>query len=83
MDKNGVPVILSDNEVTCHITGPGRLLSLEASNNSDMSDYTDNRHRVFNGRILAYLQATGEEGELKVQFTSPWLEATEITIQAR
>lgn len=83
VDKNGVPVILSDNEVTCHITGPGRLLGLEASNNSDMSDYTDNRHRVFNGRILAYLQATGEAGELKVQFISPWLEATEITIQVR
>lgn len=75
--------MLADNEITCRITGPGRLLGLEASNNSDMSDYTDNRHRVFHGRILAYIQATGEEGEVKVQFTSPWLESTEVTLRVR
>ena len=56
VDEDGVPVILSDNEVTCHISGPAELLGLEASNNSDMSDYTDNRHRVFHGRILAYVR---------------------------
>ncbi|MCU6167613.1 DUF4982 domain-containing protein, partial [Enterobacter roggenkampii] len=47
VDENGVPVMLSDNEVTCRIIGPAKLLGLEASNNEDMSDYTDNRHRVF------------------------------------
>lgn len=82
VDEDGVPVILSDNEVTCHISGPAKLLGLEASNNSDMSDYTDNRHRVFHGRILAYVQATGEEGEIKINFTSPWLESTEVTLVA-
>ncbi len=82
VDEDGVPVILSDNEVTCHISGPAELLGLEASNNSDMSDYTDNRHRVFHGRILAYVQATGEEGEIKINFTSPWLESTEVTLVA-
>ncbi|MDR1502401.1 MAG: DUF4982 domain-containing protein [Prevotella sp.] len=80
VDGNGVPVMLSDNEVTCRIIGPAKLLGLEASNNEDMSDYTDNRHRVFHGHILAYIQATGEQGEVKVQFTSPWLKTTEETI---
>lgn len=82
VDEDGVPVILSDNEVTCHISGPAKLLGLEASNNSDMSDYTDNRHRVFHGRILAYVQATGEEGEIKINFTSPWLEPTAVNLVA-
>ncbi|MCK9341453.1 MAG: DUF4982 domain-containing protein, partial [Synergistaceae bacterium] len=82
VDEDGVPVILSDNEVTCHISGPAKLLGLEASNNSDMSDYTDNRHRVFHGHILAYVQATGVEGEIKINFTSPWLEPTEVTLVA-
>jgi hypothetical protein len=79
-DEDGVPVMLSDDEVTCRIIGQGRLLGLEASNNSDMSDYTDNRHRVFHGRILAYVQATGEQGEIKITFTSPWLNPVEITL---
>lgn len=80
VDENGVPVMLSDNEVTCRIIGPAKLLGLEASNNEDMSDYTDNRHRVFHGHILAYIQTTGEQGEIKVQFTSPWLKSVEETI---
>jgi hypothetical protein len=82
IDENGIPVMISDNEITCHITGTGRLLGLEASNNSDMSDYTDNKHRAFYGRILAYVEAKGEEGEIKVKFTSPWLKSTEMIINA-
>lgn len=83
VDENGVPVMLSDNEITCRISGPAKLLGLEASNNEDMSDYTDNKHRVFHGHILAYIQATGEQGEVKVQFTSPWLKSAEETIQVK
>ena len=83
VDENGVPVMLSDNEITCRISGPAKLLGLEASNNEDMSDYTDNKHRVFHGHILAYIQATGEQGEIKVQFTSPWLKSVEETITVK
>lgn len=82
VDEQGVPVMLSDNEVTCRISGPAKLLGLEASNNNDMSDYTDNVHRVYHGRILAYVQATGEAGDIKVSFTSPWLEPKEIILNA-
>lgn len=82
VDEQGVPVMLSDNEVTCRINGPAKLLGLEASNNTDMRDYTDNVHRAYHGRILAYVQATGEQGEIKIGFTSPWLEPAEITLNA-
>src|SRR5699024_5072456 len=40
VDENGVPVMLSDNEITCDLSNNGVLLGLEGSNNSDMSDYT-------------------------------------------
>lgn len=83
VDQKGVPVMISDNEVTCTIEGPAKLLGLEASNNSDMSDYTDNVHRVHHGRILAYVQATGAEGTAKVKFTSPWLKSAETTISVK
>ena len=80
VDEKGIPVMFSDNEVTCQIQGPAKLLGLEASNNEDMSDYTDNKHRVFHGKILAYIQATGQQGEIKIRFTSPWLKAVNTTI---
>lgn len=81
VDEDGLPVMLSDNEVTCRIAGPARLLGLEASNNEDMTDYTDNRHRVYHGRILAYIQATGQEGDVHVRFSSPWLEPVSIDLK--
>ena len=79
-DENGIPVMLSDNEITCSLIGPARLLGLEAGNNEDMSDYTDNRQRVYHGQILAYIQATGEPGDVKVRFSSLWLNPVETTI---
>ena len=83
-DQNGLPVMLSDNEVTCTITGPGTLLGLEAGNNSDMTDYTDNVQRVFHGHIAAYIQATGESSQpIKVTFTSQWLKPVDVTVNVK
>ncbi|MEA4936978.1 MAG: glycoside hydrolase family 2 TIM barrel-domain containing protein [Paludibacter sp.] len=83
VDEKGTPVMMSDDEVTCHISGPASLLGLEASNNKDMSDYTDNKHRVFHGRILAYIKANGTAGQVKVTFTSPWLKTAETVIDVK
>lgn len=82
VDEDGIPVLLSDNDVTCHIAGPAKLLGMEASNNEDMTDYTDNSHRVYHGRILTYVQATGEAGAINIKFTSPWLKSIETIISA-
>ncbi|HEY3390100.1 MAG TPA: DUF4982 domain-containing protein, partial [Prolixibacteraceae bacterium] len=80
VDEKGVPVMISDDEVTCKIDGPAILLGLEASNNADMGDYTDNVQRVYHGRLLAYIQSTGIQGKVNLTFTAPWLKETKITI---
>jgi hypothetical protein len=73
--------MISDDEVTCTIDGPAKLLGLEASNNSDMGDYCDNKQRVFHGRLLAFIQATGSGTEaITVRFTAPWLKPVEVKI---
>ena len=82
VDEQGIIVKLGDNDITCQIEGPARLLGLEGSNNSDMSDYTDNHHRAFHGRLLAYIQTTGEKGEIRVKLTSPLLKGTEVVLKA-
>lgn len=82
VDEQGTIVKLGDNDVTCQIEGPARLLGLEGSNNSDMSDYTDNHHRAFHGRLLAYIQTTGEKGEIRVKLTSPLLKGAEVVLKA-
>jgi hypothetical protein len=45
-----------------------------------MGDYTDNKQRVFQGRLLAYIQAGENAGEVKVKFSAPLLKSEELTI---
>jgi len=45
-----------------------------------MGKYRDNVKRVFRGRLMAYVQATGELGEIKVKFTALWLKPVELVI---
>ena len=81
VDENGLPVMISEDEITCEIQGPVRLLGLEASNNSDMGNYKDNVQRAFHGRLLAYIQSTGTTGEATLKFTAPWLKPAEIKLK--
>ncbi|MFV0290769.1 MAG: sugar-binding domain-containing protein [Mangrovibacterium sp.] len=80
VDEYGVPVMLCEDEITCHVKG-GKLLGLEASNNSDMSDYTDNKHRVYHGKMVAYIRIGDKPEEVAVKFTSDWLESVNATVR--
>jgi len=82
VDEKGVPVLISDDEITCTIEGPAKLLGLEASNNSDMGNYKDNVQRVYHGRLLAYVQANGDAGKIKVKFTAPWLKEAIVSVES-
>lgn len=81
VDEQGIPVRLADSEITCRIEGPARLLGLENGNNSDMSEHRDHRQRVWRGRLLAYVQATGEAGDIRIRFTSPLLQKAEVVLR--
>ncbi|WP_294083983.1 sugar-binding domain-containing protein [Proteiniphilum sp. UBA5384] len=83
VDEHNNLVILADNRITCTIEGEATLLGLEAGDNEDMGDYTDNVQRVFNGRLLAYIQADGKPGTVRIKFSSPLLQpvTTDIEIQ--
>ncbi|WP_421941487.1 sugar-binding domain-containing protein [Pedobacter sp.] len=82
VDEDGIPVMLADDEITCNIIGNARLLGMEAGNNSDMSDYTDNKQRVFKGKMLVYIQTNGKPAEeVTVRFTAPWLKPAILKIK--
>ena len=83
LDDNGNRVHLADNDITCTISGPVVLLGLEGSNNSDMSDYTDNHYRAYHGKLLAYIAAGNGKGIATLKFTSPLLKSTEVTIEIK
>lgn len=81
-DENDVLVKLADNNIHCQIQGPGKLLGLEGSDNTDMGNYRDNQQRVHNGQLLAYIKTTGN-GEIKVRFSSALLKGTEVIIKTQ
>ena len=81
VDEKGIPVMISDDELTCTIDGPAKLIGLEASNNTDMGNYRDNIQRVYHGRLLAYVLETGEAGAITVKFTAPWLKQAEVKMR--
>ncbi len=83
VDEKGIPVIQADDEVTFTVTGPARLLGLESANNSDMTSYRDNSHRVYNGRMLAYLQTTGNTGEVNITVSAPWLKSAKVSLRVK
>ncbi len=81
VDEDGLPVILAEDEITCQVVGKGRLLGMEAGNNADMGDYTDNKQRAYHGKMIVYVQANGDPDEkLAVRFTAPWLESADVEL---
>ncbi|QNL47987.1 glycoside hydrolase family 2 protein [Olivibacter sp. SDN3] len=83
MDENGLPVTLADDNIHCRMVGPAKLLGMEASNNTDMGDYRDNQQRAYRGRLLAYVQPTGEQGEVQIEFSSPWLKPVTVKLEVK
>ncbi|MDR0658141.1 MAG: glycoside hydrolase family 2 protein [Mediterranea sp.] len=81
IDEDGRLVTASDNEITCLVMSRGaQLLGMEAGNNTDMGDYTDNRQRVFRGQMIVYIRTDGKS-EVKVQFSSPWLQSDTVILK--
>lgn len=81
VDEDGKPVLLSDDELNFRVRGAAKLLGLEASDSRDMGDYSDNRQRVFQGKMLAYIKADKQSGKALVSITSPWLKGAEIELE--
>ena len=79
-DDEGNIVYSADNEVTCEINGPVRLLGMEDSNPSNIENYKDNKQNAFHGKLLIYLQSLDATGNATIKLTSPGLESNEITL---
>ncbi len=80
VDDNGNPVRLADNSIVCTIEGPAALLGMEAGDNTDMGDYTDNVQRAYRGRLTVYVKIGEESGDITVRLASPLLKGTSVKL---
>ncbi len=68
----------ANNEIICNIKGDAVLMGMEASNNSDMSDYTDNKQNAFRGQMLVYIRKLSKK-TVEISFSSEGLQQVTIT----
>jgi hypothetical protein len=78
-DEAGNCVYTADNEITCEISGPARLIGMDDSNPSNVEDYKDNKQHAFHGKVLIYLQSTQSTGKVTVKLTSPGLKSAVVS----
>ena len=77
VDEEGRLVRLADNNITCFVAG-AHLMGLEGSDNTDMGNYRDNRQRVHNGRLLAYIRNPRKSGDVTIRLSSSLLKGCEV-----
>ncbi|MXV13883.1 sugar-binding domain-containing protein [Hufsiella ginkgonis] len=83
VDKDGLPVFSGQNEITVTVEGPAKLLGLESANPVSHEDYQSPKRKAWHGKLLAYVQATGAAGTVRVGLTSPGLAEQLIVLQVK
>jgi len=79
-DHKDVFVPNASNLVRFQITGPGKLIGMD---NGDMLDHTSvkvNYRKAFNGKCIAIIQSTGNEGEICIIADSDSLSSDQIIL---
>ena len=79
-DEAGNTVYSAENEISCEITGPVRILGMEDSNPTNIENYKDNRQKAYHGKLLIYLQSLGKPGKALITLSSPGLQGTTVEI---
>ncbi len=79
-DEAGNTVYTADNEITCEISEPVRLLGMEDSNPSNVEDYKDNKQHAFHGKLLIYLQSLDKTGTVTIKLSSPGIQGATVEL---
>jgi hypothetical protein len=79
-DNAGNNVYSAENEVTCEVNGPVRILGMEDSNPRNIEDYKDNKQKAWHGKMLIYVQSLDKSGKAVITLSSPGLQGTTIEI---
>ena len=82
-DGEGNTVYNANNEITCTVDGPAKLLGMEDSNPTNTEDYKDNTQHAWHGRLLVYLKPEQTAGRAAVTLTSPGLENTVVELNIK
>ncbi len=82
-DAQGNTVYTADNEIQLELSGPAKLLGLESGSLSSHESYQANKRNALHGRMLAYIQTTGDAGLVTIRIGAKSLKqaSVQLTVQ--
>ena len=75
--KHGEPLI------SVEVSGAGELIAIGSGNPISEESYMGNRHKAFQGRLLAILRSAAEAGSITVTAQIEGLPAATLDLEAR
>ena len=83
VDADGRLVYGSKDEITCTVSGGGKLLGIENASRDASENFRDNTAACSHGRLVAYVQYLGESRMVEVTFEASGLAPATVTLNAR
>lgn len=77
-DEEGSPVENACDRVVVRVTGAGRLIGLDNGDSTDNDSYKGISRRLFNGKLLAIIQADLTPGQIKIEVTGNGLQGASL-----
>jgi beta-galactosidase len=81
VDREGRIVSQADNEIAFSVAGNGRLIGVGNGDPSSHESDKGPRRRAFNGLCMAIVQASKQDGALKIAASSPGLQGASATLE--
>ncbi len=82
-DADGVEVPTASNKITFTVEGPGKIIGVDNGSIVSHERFQASERSAFQGRVLAILRGTQEQGKVVFKASSEGLEGAEVTFQWR
>ena len=80
VDAGGRLVYGAEHEVTCTVSGAGKLLGLENASGNAGEKLRDNVVGANHGRLVAYIQSTEDSGTIDICFSADGIRPASVTL---
>jgi beta-galactosidase len=82
VDEQGIPVPSASDAVTFHVDGPGVVAAVDNADNASHERFRGETRHAYQGRCVAMIRATANEGTIRLTASAPGLTTGEVTLHA-
>jgi beta-galactosidase len=79
-DIDGNTVYNAENEITCTVSGPVKLIGMEDANPQNTEDYKGIKHKTYHGKVLIYVQSLDKSGKATITLSSVGLKSATVSL---